>query len=85
MFSKRTVIFIVVIALIAVNVILISVASQRHLPTYGPGGIAIPLVAPLQKGVSRSIRFVRDIWRHYFHLVSVAKENDDLKTALNRA
>lgn len=83
MFSKPTVIFIVVIALIAVNVIFL--ASQRRLPTYGPGRIAIPLVAPLQKGVTRSIRFVRDLWRHYFHLVTVAQDNDDLKTALNRA
>ncbi|MEE8398416.1 MAG: rod shape-determining protein MreC, partial [Desulfobacterales bacterium] len=85
MLSKRTVIFIVVIALIAVNIILISVASQPNRPTYGPGRIAIPLVSPLQKGVSRSIRFAGDIWRHYFHLVFVSQENDRIKTALSRA
>ena len=84
MFSKRTVVSAVVIAFIAVSVILISVTGQRHPPTYGLGRVAIPLIAPLQKGVSRSIRFVKDLWRHYFYLVSVAKDYDELNAALSQ-
>lgn len=43
------------------------------------------MVSPFQKAASGSIRFVRDIWRHYFFLVNVSKENETYKQALNRA
>lgn len=85
MFSRRTVIFILVIALIAVNVILLSISSQYLQTTYGPGRIAIPLVAPFQKTVTLSIRFLKNIWRHYFLLISVSEENENLKKSLSNA
>lgn len=74
-----------VIVLIAVNIILLSVFNRRYISYYGPGRIAISIVAPFQKATSTSIRFVRDIWRHYFFLVNVAKENESLRKNLNRA
>jgi rod shape-determining protein MreC len=82
MFSKKMVMIIGVIVLIAVNIILLSV-SNRYYQSYGPGRIAISLMAPFQEAVSRSIRFVKDIWVHYFFLVETAKENDIYKKALS--
>jgi len=85
MFSKKMVMIVGVVVLIAVNIILLSVFNRRYISYYGPGRIAISIVAPFQKATSTSIRFVRDIWRHYFFLVNVAKENEDLRKDLNRA
>ncbi len=85
MFSKKMVMIIGVIVLIAVNIILLSVFNRRYISYYRPGRIAISLIAPFQKASTSSIRFVRDIWRHYFFMVNVAKENDNYKKALNKA
>jgi rod shape-determining protein MreC len=85
MFSKKMVMIIGAIVLIAVNIIVLSVSNRRYLSYYGPGRIAISLVAPFQEAVSSSIRFVRDIWGHYFFLVKVAQENDNFKKALSHA
>lgn len=68
-----------VFVLIAVNIIVLSISSNRYPSYYGSGRIAISIIAPFQKVTNRSIRFVRDVWRHYFFLVTVAKENDKLK------
>jgi rod shape-determining protein MreC len=85
MFPKKMVMIIGVIILIVVNIIGLSVSNRRYLSHYGPGRIAIYLIAPFQEAASRSIRFVRDVWSHYFFLVKVAKENDDYKKALSQA
>ncbi len=74
-----------VIVLIAVNIILLSIFNRRYISYYRPGRIAISLIAPFQKASTSSIRFVRDIWRHYFFVVNVAKENDNYQKALNKA
>ena len=74
-----------VIFLIAVNIIFLSISSRRHPSYFGPGRIAISLIAPCQKAVIRSIRFVRDIWSHYFFLVTAAKENEKYKKVLSQA
>lgn len=79
-----TVMIIGVIILIAVNIIVLSVVSNRY-HNVVPGGIGVVLVAPFQEAVTRSIRFVRDIWTQYFCLISVAKENDKLKKELSSA
>ncbi|PLX53303.1 MAG: rod shape-determining protein MreC [Desulfobacteraceae bacterium] len=85
MFSKKMVMIIGVIVLIAVNIILLSVFNRTYISYYRPGRIAISLIAPFQKASTSSIRFVRDIWRHYFFVVNVAKENDNYQKALNKA
>jgi rod shape-determining protein MreC len=85
MFSKKMVMIIGVIVLIAVNIILLSVFNRRYISYYRPGQIATSLIAPFQKASTSSIRFVRDIWRHYFFLVNAAKENDNYQKALNKA
>lgn len=85
MFSKKMVMVIGVVVLIAVNIILLSVFNRRYISYYNPGRIAISLIAPFQKASTSSIRFLRDIWLHYFFLVHVAKENDNLEKELGRA
>ncbi len=70
-----------VVALIAANIVALSVANRSY-PSFGPGRIAISLVAPFQKVVTHSIRFARGLWNHYFFLVSVAKENEEYVQAL---
>ena len=85
MFSKKMVMIVGVIAMMAVNIILLSVFNRRYISYYRPGRIAVSVIAPFQKASSKSIRFLRDIWRHYFFLVHVAEENDALRKALDKS
>jgi len=78
MFSKQTIIVVSIIVLIAVNIIVLSL-TNRHYFSFGLGRFAISVIAPLQKVVTVSMRFVRDKWECYFFIVSVAKENKKLK------
>jgi len=84
MFSKKMVLIVGVIVLIAVNIIVLSVNSRRY-TTFGLERVAISFISPFQELVTRSIRFTQDIWYHYFALVTIAKENNALRTQLNRA
>lgn len=84
MFSKKMVLIVGIIVLIAVNVIVLSVNSRRY-TTFGLERIAISFISPFQELVTRSIRFTEDIWYHYFALVSIARENAVLKRQLNVA
>lgn len=71
--------------LITVNIILISFAARHRSPSFGLGQTGIAIVAPFQEAFSRTLRLTKNIWRHYFHLVAVSKENDELKQTLNNA
>jgi len=84
MFSKKIVMIVGVIILIAVNLIVLSVTNRRY-HTHGPGQGAISLITPFQKITTRSISFIRNIWSYYFCLVAVKQENDKLKKTLSRA
>jgi rod shape-determining protein MreC len=84
MFSKKTVVIIGVFFLIIANILILSIIGQRY-PTSGPGGFTISLLAPFQEAIASSSRFLKGIWRHYFTLIQVSEENDQLKKQLNRA
>ncbi|MBW2428253.1 MAG: rod shape-determining protein MreC [Deltaproteobacteria bacterium] len=84
MFSKKMVLIVGVIVLIAVNIIVLSVNSRRY-TSFGLERVAISFISPFQELVTRSIRFTKDIWFQYFALVAIAKENRTLRTQLNRA
>ncbi len=84
MFSKKMVMIVGAVVLIVVNIIILSVTSSRY-SSYGSGPIAIFFIAPFQETVTQSVQFLKNIWGHYFFLVSVAKENDNLKKAINHA
>jgi rod shape-determining protein MreC len=85
MFSKKTLMAVGLVALIATNIIALSVNSKRNFPSNGTGRVVIFFVAPFQDLFTRSIRFTGDVWNHYFFLASAAKENDRLKKALTHA
>jgi len=84
MFSKKMVLIIGVIVLIAVNIIVLSVNSRRY-TSFGLERVAISFISPFQELVTRTIRFTKDIWQHYFALVTVARENHILRDQLNQA
>jgi rod shape-determining protein MreC len=84
MFSKKMVLIVGGVVLITVNVILLSVTSKNQ-STFGVGRVGLSFVAPFQELITRSVRFARGIWGHYFFLVSVSEQNDDLKKTLNYA
>jgi len=84
MFSRKTVMIAGVIALIAINIIALSVASDRY-PFLGFGRFAHAIVSPIQKGVTGTVRFLQHQWESYFHLVSVSAENEKLRRELGAA
>ena len=72
-----------IIVLIAVNITVLSISSKRRYTSPRPGKIALFFVSPFQDAVTSTIRFVRNVWSHYFFLVSIAEENDQLKRTLS--
>ena len=84
MFSKKMLLIIGAIVLIVVNITILYISGSRY-RSFGFGRVVIFFVAPMQEAVTDSIRFTKDIWNHYFYLVSVAQENDNLKKKLSRA
>ena len=84
MFSKKMALIVGGIVLITVNVIFLSITSKSR-STFGIGRVGLSFVAPFQEIVTRSVRFTRGVWEHYFFLVSVAQKNDILKKMLNES
>lgn len=86
MLSKKMVVIVVVILLMFFNMTILTVTSKRGISA--PSGVekhVIPVVAPLQKIMIRSIRFFKSVWENYFYLVTVSQENRELKKALSLA
>jgi rod shape-determining protein MreC len=84
MFSKKKLLIIGAFVLIVVNITVLYIFGSRYRSS-GFGRVAIFLVAPLQEAVADSMRFAKGVWNHYFYLVSVAQENDNLKKKLSLA
>ena len=84
MFSKKILLIVGAIVLIVVNMIFLYISGSRYRSS-GFGRVAIFFIAPVQEAVTDSVSFVKGIWSHYFYLVSVAQENDNLKKKLSRA
>ena len=85
MFSKQTAIAIGGVILIVCCIIFLSVSSKHPKATDGVEGVPVSFISPFQKMVTGSIRFVRDIWNHYFFLASTARENEQLRKALKQS
>jgi rod shape-determining protein MreC len=85
MFSKKMVVIVGMVVLIAVNVIILSINTKQTHPSYGLGRVAIAIVAPLQEIVTHGMRFMEGIWVYYFKLVTVAIENEQLRHQLHLA
>ncbi len=78
------VIIVGVIVLIAVNIIVLSLNARRY-STLGLGRFAVSFTAPFQELATRTMRFSREVWRDYFYLVGVARENHGLRGRLDQA
>ncbi|HHE73744.1 MAG: rod shape-determining protein MreC [Deltaproteobacteria bacterium] len=85
MFSKKMIMIVGAIILIAVNIIILSVNSQDRTPSTRIGQVALFFVSPFQEFASNGIHFAQNIWRNYFDLVGVSRENDSLIKALKIA
>jgi rod shape-determining protein MreC len=85
MFSKKMMMIVGLIALVTISILTLSLSSREPYPAYGPGRIAISIVAPFQKIIVGTTRFFRDIWEHYFFLVAVVEENEILHQQLRKA
>jgi len=85
MFSRRMVFAIAGVFFIICCIILISVSDRHPDATEGIGSVPISMISPFQALVTGSINSVKDIWKHYFYLVSAAKENELLKKSLSQA
>ncbi len=85
MFSKKMIMIIGAIILIAVNIIILSVNSQDRTPSTRTGQAALYFISPFQELASNSIHFLQNIWRNYFDLVGVSQQNNSLVKALKAA
>ncbi|OQX24085.1 MAG: rod shape-determining protein MreC [Desulfobacteraceae bacterium IS3] len=84
MFSKRNLTVAGIIVMVVISIAGLSVSGRRGYAFYG-SGIAMVFAAPFHEMTSLSLRFARDIWKHYFYLVSVSETNDALIKSLNDA
>lgn len=84
MFSKKALMIVGLIALIAVSITVLSLPNRPAATAPSTGGIVMAITGPFQKAVGRSIRFVKGIWYHYFILVATARENQQLQDQLRR-
>ena len=85
MFSKKMIMIVGAIILIAVNIIILSVNSQERTPSTRVGQFTIFLISPFQKSISSSIHSIEGVWRRYFDLVGVAQQNEALSKSLMTA
>lgn len=85
MFSKKAVILLGLIALFVVSIVALTVSSRMHPTSHGIGQGGIAMVGPFQQAFTQSVRFVRGLWEHYFFLVTVAHENEELRRELARS
>jgi len=72
-----------VIILVAINLIVLSVSGKHHYPPYTLGRVALTVISPFQEALTHTIRYTKSIWRHYFFLVSAARENENLRKSLS--
>jgi len=88
MFSKKTVLILVGILLVTVNILLLAITTRRP-PSAGVdagiGRVMMAFAAPFQGLATRAANAVEGVWRDYFFLVSVSRENQELKQKLGQA
>jgi rod shape-determining protein MreC len=85
MFSKKVLMIVGVIVIFAISLTLLTVPNRPYDSSAGSGNVAIGIVAPFQKATTWVAQSLKDIWRNYFNLISVAKENRELKRSLGQA
>ncbi len=69
--------------LIAISFVVLTMANKQSLNDNGVEHVAITLIAPFQKVVSKTVGAIESIWIDYFCTVSSAKENIALRKKLS--
>jgi rod shape-determining protein MreC len=83
MFSKKTAVILGLFFFMAANIFLLTIVGRnRTASSFLPYRIALAVISPFQEITTRWIRFNKEIWHHYFYLVSAARENDQLKRVI---
>jgi rod shape-determining protein MreC len=85
MFSKRTAIIVSIVLVIAVNIVVISIAAKKPHYFSGLRGPALFIISPFHKVANGVTGFLTQVWSNYFFLVSASEENEKLKRALDEA
>ncbi|CAN2039359.1 Cell shape-determining protein MreC [Candidatus Magnetomoraceae bacterium gMMP-15] len=83
MFSKKN--LTIVGLLIIITIILLLITTRYKYFYDAPGRPVIAFIGPMQKMVTYSIRSCQSVWKDYFYLLSVARENKQLKIKLKEA
>ncbi|MBW2367048.1 MAG: rod shape-determining protein MreC [Deltaproteobacteria bacterium] len=84
MFSKKALLIVGLIVLSAFSLTILLLPNKPHGREHS-GSIVLSLAAPLQKAVTHSVDFVKDIWHRYFYLITISDENNRLRRELRRA
>ncbi|MDY6906055.1 MAG: rod shape-determining protein MreC [Thermodesulfobacteriota bacterium] len=84
MFSRKMLVIAGVTGLLIVSIVSLTVTSRRSTYPVSGGSAGIFVVAPFQDILTSSARSLRDVWRHYFFLVSTAQQNGRLKQQVRR-
>ncbi|NVL90236.1 MAG: rod shape-determining protein MreC [Desulfobacterales bacterium] len=85
MFSKRLVRILGVVLFVLINIVLLSISAKHTHRHTIIDRLVIAGVAPLQECVINTMRFCRNIWRHYFYLVEAREECDRIKGMIAKA
>jgi rod shape-determining protein MreC len=85
MFSKRLVTIFCLILFALINIILLSVSTKNRHGSSIVDRVVMAGIAPFQEGVMRSLAACEHVWSHYFDLITVKEECDQLKRLLAQA
>lgn len=78
-------VFICVAFLIAGSIIIPSISKIYGYQSFSSKPFSISLVTPLQSAVTKTLRVTKQVWYHYFYLVSVAHERDMIEKRLSQS
>ncbi len=85
MFSRKLVRILCVILLALINIVLLSF-SAKHPHRYTiVDRVAMAGMVPFQEGATRTMHFFRRVWDHYFYLVGVSEECEQLRKRVAKA
>jgi rod shape-determining protein MreC len=85
MFSKRLLTILCLIFFVLINITFLSVSAKHRHGSTMVDRIVMAGIAPCQEGVMQTMRFCEHIWNHYFYLVSVRQECEQLTKMLAQA
>jgi len=74
---------ILIIALLVIALMMLSFSLKYGAERGFFSKIVLEAVAPVQKGLSASIKSIRDAWSRYIFLVGIEEENKNLKKKIN--